>query len=161
MAYRCGKCGVTIEPGQKYFYWEPRYGPKQVRCKDHYPRQSELTTSKMSEVYAAVEAAEDSAQAYDGTDYTDYSALISSVLEVVEGVKEEYETAAEQFGGGGENQERAEALEGFIDELEGADFEGFDDWWGANCPEDAQEDAASAWREDMNSRLSEAVSTVP
>jgi hypothetical protein len=39
---RCGRpsCGRAIKPGDRYFYWEPRYGPRQLRCGEHYPRPS-------------------------------------------------------------------------------------------------------------------------
>jgi len=158
---KCGRCGEEILPGEKYFMWEPYSGPPGYRCYRHYPRQSELTTSKMSEVYSAIEAAEDWMGEYDGTDETDYNAQISQISEVVEQVQAEYEEAAQPFGGMGENQERAEMLEGFYSELEGADFEGFDDWWGSNCPDIVQEDAAQAWREDMNQRLSDVISNAP
>jgi hypothetical protein len=115
----------------------------------------------MSEVYAACESAEDSAQAYDGDSASDYNALISEVYEVAESIKSEYEDAAQQFGGAGENQERAEALDEFISELDNAEFEDFEDWWQVNCPDDMQADAATAWREDMQSRLTEILGSVP
>src|SRR5436853_7182846 len=53
----CGAigCGKEIQPGEAYFTWSFRYGGRQVRCLEHPPKQSELTQSKMSTVYAAIE----------------------------------------------------------------------------------------------------------
>lgn len=115
-AKRCGNCGREIQPGEKYFSFSFRYGGTQVRCKDHYPKQSELTQSKMSEVYSAVESAEDDmASAETVQDITD---AVEGVAGTVREVAEEYEAAAEPFGGQGENQERADELSGWADELE-------------------------------------------
>jgi hypothetical protein len=158
---KCGKCNLMIEPGENYFFWEPRYGGKQVRCYRHYPRQSEITTSKMSEVYAATEEAEDQASAYDGIEVSDFESMKQAVVDVITGVAEEYETAAEHFGGAGENAERAEALEAFSQEVDSVEFEEFNSWWGDNCPEDLEVDAQQAWREDMFSRLTEAMANTP
>jgi hypothetical protein len=160
---RCGRagCGEVIVPGEKYFFWEPRYGPKHVRCFRHFPKQSETTTSKMAEVYAATEEAEEWAQSYDGDLDGDYSAQMSQVAEIVEQVKSEYEDAAEHFGGTGVNQEMADSLDEFLAEVENAEFEGFEDWWESNCPEDNRVDAEVAWREDMGARLNEITGQVP
>src|SRR3954464_10047336 len=58
---RCGRygCGKVIEPGESYFQFSFRYGGTHYRCAEHRPRQSELTQSKMSAVYAAIEDAGD------------------------------------------------------------------------------------------------------
>jgi len=154
---KCGRagCGEEIVPGEKYFFWEPRYGPKHVRCYRHPPRQSETTTSKMSEVYAAVEDAQDWATGYDGIDVNDYEDQVGNVMSVVEEKKGEYEDAAGQFGGAGENADRAEELDQFYAELEGVDFDSFEEWKEAN------EDDADAWREDMTSRMTEVLDQAP
>jgi hypothetical protein len=158
--YTCGRCGNVIEPGEKYFFWEPRYGGKQIRCKDHYPRQSEMTTSKMSEVYAACEDAEDYAQAYAGSDAGDYMAQVTATAEKATEIADQYRDAAEHFGGAGENADRADELEGFASELESVDFPDFNDFW-QNIPDENEEDALTAWREECTNILTSAVSEVP
>ena len=55
----CGRCGEVIKPGEKYYTWAFRYGGSRFNCYRHHPRQSELTQSKMSGVYAAIESAQD------------------------------------------------------------------------------------------------------
>jgi hypothetical protein len=153
----CGRagCGEKVLPGEFYYFWEPRYGPKQVRCYRHYPRQSETTTSKMAEVYSAVEDSQDWAGQYDGIESSDYESQIESVMSVVEEVKGEYEEAAENFGNAGPSQEMADDLDQFYSELQNADFDSFDEWKEAN------EDDADAWREDMASRMTEALDQAP
>jgi hypothetical protein len=153
----CGRigCGLKIEVGENYFYWEPRYGPKSVRCYRHYPKQSETTTSKMADVYAATEDAQEWAQQNDGIEAVEYDAQIDAVRDVAEQVKGEYEEAAEQFGGAGENADRAEELDQFISELDNVDFEDFKEW------KESHEDDADAWREEQASAMNEALDQVP
>lgn len=55
----CGTCYKKIEAGESYFKWAFRFGGKHQNCAIHYPRPSQLTQSKMSEAYSAIEDAED------------------------------------------------------------------------------------------------------
>lgn len=114
----CGRCGKKIEPGESYFKFSFRYGGTHYRCSDHYPRQSELTQSKMSEVYAAIEAAEDSLPGVEALD--DIRSEVEQVGEVARQVVDEYREADEAFGGQGATQsaEMADELEGWAEELE-------------------------------------------
>lgn len=112
--YTCGRCGKKIEPGERYLSWSFRYGGKHFRCMEHRPRPSELTQSKMSSVYGAVESAEDELH---NTEFSELPSLVEQVQEVAQEVADEYREAAEPFGGEGENAERADELEGWADEL--------------------------------------------
>lgn len=112
----CGRCGAEIAPGQKYLQWSFRYGGTHYRCGEHRPRRSELTQSKMSAVYSAIEFAE--AELPNLTTVEDVRQLVHDVAETVEDVVQEYRDAAEPFGGQGENAERADELEGWQEELE-------------------------------------------
>lgn len=156
--YTCGRCGRKINPGEKYFFWEPRYGGKKIRCKDHYPRQSELTTSKMSEVYAAIEDVEDTlaSQTFAPDSEGDFTSLLANVAEVVTNVAEEYREAAEHFGGAGENAERADELESFAYSLESFDIQDPAAFW-EDHPDLAQEDAAREWVEYGREQVQEAL----
>jgi hypothetical protein len=113
----CGKCGDVIQPGEEYKKWSFRYGGTRYRCMKPgcSPRPSDLTQSKMAEVYAAIEGAEDE---LPGTDFDGIEDLVHGVAETVSEIAEEYREAAEPFGGEGENAERADELEGFADELQ-------------------------------------------
>lgn len=122
--YRCIRCREDILPGQERYEWSFRYGGtyrQHVSC--GYPKRSQLTQSKMGAVYDAIDEPWGDTQEEIATN-------LENAAEVVREVASEYEDAAEAFGGAGENQERAEALEAFADELgqakdevEGADKE--------------------------------------
>ena len=117
--YSCEWPGCSdreIKPGEEYHMWSFRYGGDHRMHASHgRPLPSMLTQSKMSTVYAAVEAFD-----LGGLETEDEiaSALADLGNEVGE-VASEYAEAAEAFGGAGENQERADELEGWASELEG------------------------------------------
>jgi hypothetical protein len=112
----CGRCSHVIAPGERYFQFSFRYGGTHYRCSEHYPRGSELTQSKLSAVYAAVEDAEDQLENFDLA--SDIEALVQGVADTVDEVAEEYREAAEPFQGQGENAERADELESWSYELQ-------------------------------------------
>jgi hypothetical protein len=113
----CGRCGKEIKPGEKYYSYSFRYGGTHYRCADHWPKRSELTQSKASEVFSAIEGCE--AELDGGLDtIDDIRTAVESVAEVARDVAAEYEEAAEYFGGEGENRERADMAEQFADECE-------------------------------------------
>lgn len=116
--YVCSRCGKPIEPGERFYYWDFRYGGTRRQHAHHgRPRRSQLTMSKMGDVYAAVEDVEDliSSEGWEGSDV---ESAMQELSEIAQQTKEEYETAAEPFGGAGPNMEHAEELESFVDSLE-------------------------------------------
>jgi hypothetical protein len=115
---RCGRCGADIVPGEEYFKWSFRYGGTRTNCHLHRPRPSELTQSKLSGIYAAVESAEDTLKS-EGLTVADIHEAVGQVAEVTEEVASEYEEAAEPFNYQGEHQERADELRDWGSELEG------------------------------------------
>lgn len=116
----CGAlgCGKEIPKGEEYYTWSFRYGGRQVRCLDHPPRPSDLTQSRMGEVYTAIEEAEKRLvdETFDSVE--DVKGVIEEVATVAREVADAYREAAENFGGGGPNAERADELEVWVDELE-------------------------------------------
>lgn len=123
--YTCSTCGKEIQPGEEFYYWDFRYGGTRRSHTSHgYPRRSQLTQSRMGEVYDAVESVE-ALIASDGWVYEDVESAIEELKGVVDEVKTSYEEAAEHFGGQGSNQERAEELEPFADALDQIDLEPF------------------------------------
>lgn len=129
----CDKCGQPIEKGQTYRHFKVgfRYGRKQVRCMkaECSPRQSELTTSKMSGVYAAIEGAEDVIASLRYSDPEDDTSSIKSAMEeageAIEEVADEYREANEASPTGyvfGEDlNERADELSNAAYELQSFD----------------------------------------
>jgi hypothetical protein len=120
--YQCVKCHKDILPGQERYEWSFRFGGtmrQHVSC--GYPRQSQLTQSKMGEIYAAQEAVEDLIAAGPGLfERSDLVAELENLSEVIGNVASEYEEAAENFGRSGENQERYEALDAYQSEIDQA-----------------------------------------
>lgn len=166
----CGAlgCGKEIQPGENYWTWSFRYGGRQVRCTEHPPKQSDMTQSKMGEVYAAVEEAEVDLVA--ATTIDDIKDAVQSVSEVAQQVVEEYREAAEHFGGQGENAERADELEGWADELGNFDPDtiGEDEFdedavgealsqemFGIDDPKALDGDDATKWRAALQEKLEE------
>lgn len=115
---RCGRigCGKVIQEGERYHTFGFRYGGTHYRCEPHYPRQSELTQSKMADVYAAIEDAEDALG--KAATVEDVTGMVGAVAEQVDTTAEEYREAAEPFGGQGDNAERADELEGWSSDLQ-------------------------------------------
>jgi hypothetical protein len=121
----CGKCHEQILPEQEYYSWAFRYGGRHFRhvaC--GYPPRSALTQSKIGEVYAAIESAEDELRAVLESGVAvgaedEVHAILELVGEEAARIAEEYRDAAENFGGAGENAERADELESYARECDG------------------------------------------
>lgn len=167
---KCGRvgCGHVIEVGETYYRFKFRFGGEQYRCKDHYPRSSELTNSKMSQVYAANEDLDDQLDHLTSED--EIMDALMTVAEQAEEVASEYREADEAFGGYGAtaNAERADEVEEWQNELAnfvpGTEVPDFDE--DAEPPEDDEEraeydrdrqeweDALDALREEVRELLS-------
>jgi hypothetical protein len=122
---QCNGCPDQVMPGQRYYSWSFRYGGRYFRhVKCGFPPRSMLTQSKIGDVYLAIENAEEELKAIreggvgiDAED--DVRSILESVAEEAERVAGEYRDAAENFGGGGENAERADELESYANECQG------------------------------------------
>lgn len=132
--YSCGKCSSNIEPKTKYYEWSFRYGGthrRHVAC--GRPRQSELTQSKMSSVYAAVESVEDAVEAAQkDNEISSLAEALRDAATSVEEVRDEYQSSLDgMFSQEGsvaqEMQEKIDALDSFADTLNSAadDVENF------------------------------------
>lgn len=194
---KCGRCGTEIKPsrdevqdGKKVRVLGDSYrwiqfnsfkggGGRHVRCAsyDCRFRQSDLTNSKMSGVYAAQETAEEAIDAWDGETSDDLQAILSECAEAAREVAEEYrESAANMesaFPGGSptidECNEKADEIDSWADELESVDFDDKpedDEDEDANEDEDGdkdeekkrkREEALEEWREGCREAAREAV----
>lgn len=123
--WECGKCRARIPVGEGYFWWKPRYGSRKVRCEKPECRftQADTTTSKMAEVYSAIDDATSQINDWDGESSDDLQSVMEECASAVRAVADEYESAAEAMNGAGEShQEKADELNSFADELENIDF---------------------------------------
>lgn len=150
--YRCVRCPDPIVSGETYFEWSFRYGGTHRQHTKHgSPRQSQLTQSKMSGVYAEVEAVED-LLGEDTYELDDLTGAIDNLASTVDEVAEEYRDAAEHFGGEGEQAERASELDDFSSTL------------GQFSPDefDAEgEESLEDWRERIKAEAEEALGECP
>ncbi len=123
----CGRCGDPLPKGCAYRHATPGFrGRKIKRCMKPECgfRQSELTTSKMAEVYAAQEDAEDNLN--PATCLEDIRQALDECADRCEEVANEYREAAEAMGGAGtEMEDKADEIESWCDELRSFDEEEF------------------------------------
>lgn len=134
-AWSCNKCGKTIAVGEERRTWAVGFrGRKQNRCMDcPAPLTSELESSAVADVYAAIEGVDfDSATCKD-----DLNEMISDITGAIDEVASDYESN-EMFEKNYDLQERAEVLQSASSELFGWDDslgdepeendEGYDEW---------------------------------
>jgi len=162
----CSMCRGAIYPGQSYHSWSFRYGGtyyQHAAC--GYPRRSQLTQSAMGEVYAAIEAAEETIANWNGDGLGDLTSAVEEVAAATESVIDQYREADEAFGGYGatESAERAEQLEGWKDELDGFypdDFSGEEPEEGEPRTED-QQDEFDTWVEEQRGEATDLLANCP
>jgi len=127
--YDCVKCSEKIRAKEPYYEWSFRYGGTYRQHQSHgRPKPSQLTQSKMSGVYSAIEGAEDDIAAADTAE--DISLALNTCADEVDAVKDEYQSSIdnlpEQFQSSTPIQEKVDALDEFISALQNAasDIEG-------------------------------------
>lgn len=130
----CEKCHTKIEVGEMYYKWEFRYGgahSQHVKC--GRPRPSQLTQSKMSGAYAALESAEDQLNAAGLDEPGDIASILNSCAEEIGNVADEYQEGIDNMPEGlqqgataQESEEKINNLNDFKDNLESvaSDIEG-------------------------------------
>ena len=125
---KCEKCGTPLPVGSayRYFYVGFRSNWKHVRCMAAAcaPKQSELESSKLAQVYAAMEDFEENLDGY--SDWDEIQSGLADLAQSVRDVAEEYREASEDENGNVFNtmaEERAEALDSAADEFEDIDVE--------------------------------------
>jgi|SRR5579859_2023094 len=123
--YPCVLCSETIKAGEKYYEWSFRYGGTKRQHQSHgSPKPSQLTQSKMSGAYAAIEAAEDAIQSAASVE--DLAAALNDCASEIENVSQEYQDGLDALpdglrdagGPGGETQEKIDALTSFAESLQ-------------------------------------------
>jgi chromosome segregation ATPase len=119
--YRCGRCSDPIKPGEKYYEWSFRYGGTHRQHESHgRPKNSQLTQSKMSGVYAAIESCEDALGSAETKE--DIESAVEDCVSEIESVRDEYQESLDNMPDGlrdanTEIPDKIEALESFASEL--------------------------------------------
>jgi hypothetical protein len=123
--YSCVRCSDTIKAGEKYYEWSFRYGGTRRQHQSHgMPKPSQLTQSKMSSAYAAIEAAEDAIAGAASVE--DLASALNDCASEIENVSQEYQDGLDSLpdglrdagGPGGETQEKIDALNEFAESLQ-------------------------------------------
>ena len=92
--YICEKCGKVIEPGTQYYSWKFNFGATHMQHAEHGPpRASQLTNSKMGEVYDAVSDFDVSSCESP----EDMKAALQSVADAARSVAEQYGESADNI----------------------------------------------------------------
>lgn len=130
--YTCDKCGTGIKPKDEYRSYKVGFRSRHVnrRCMkaECTPRSSELESSKLADVYAAIEDAED--QIVDGITVGDAESVLEELGSRIREVAEEYREASTDDNGTVFNtdaEERADALESVADEVSSYSCEPLDE----------------------------------
>jgi hypothetical protein len=167
--FPCNGCSEKIKPGQRYYTWAFRYGGKRRKHVEHgQPKPSELTQSKLSCVYAAVEAAQVAITSADTPD--DIASALNECASEVENVRSEYEDGLSNLpeglqaagGPGGQTQEKIDALQEFQDELEStaSDIESESESDEEESPAENEAEKKQEWIQELRSKAEDALSSL-
>jgi len=165
-AIKCKRCQREIKPGENYYHYTRRFsrigkGVRYTHCSEHRPRPTDLSSSPMAEIY---EAQEDAAKAIHAADNcADMMQAIEDLKSVVEDVKSRAEDSLENMpeglressDSGNTLQERIDALDSYISELENVSVEDTEPEEG----EDAEEGESTSL-EDARSECDNAIESL-
>lgn len=156
---KCSKCGETIRKDEPYVWWAfmvgGRGGPKIVRCgkAECQPKRSELTRSAY---YSALYDIQDT-HTFDALNADDLQSQRDEAVEALNGLKDETQekfdnmpSGLQEGDTGQQLQERVDALESAVSELEGIDISAFD----TEQPEKPEKPEKGESTDDFNTRVS-------
>jgi hypothetical protein len=120
----CSSCGVKIEIGQPYFWWQFAFAPKSIRCALHPPAPKDLTRSAFHSTLLGIQEED-----FTGpSDSSELESLRDDVVSQLEDLKSEIEgnlsnmpDSLQQGSTGELLQERIDALDEVISNLQGVD----------------------------------------
>jgi len=146
--WKCNSCGRKIAKGEEHRSWSVGFrGATQKRCMDcPAPKTSELESSMVSTVYAAMEDAD-----FDTAgNKEDLDAMIEDIKAAIDEVAGEYESG-EMFENNYDLQERVDLLRAAEEEL--------DNWADSleDEPETEDDEAYEKWLDDAVTAARDAV----
>ena len=114
---KCGRCEAKIVPGELYFYFAVGFrGVKQIRCKLHHPKQSELCGNKMSGAYAANENIEATLNDPHVT-ISDIASTLEDAAGEIEQVRDEYQDSYDNLPENFQQADQGQEIESNIEGL--------------------------------------------
>jgi len=150
---KCRRCGHEVEVGEPYKHAEPRFGPRLFWCKDHTPKRSETSSSKLGPVWDAMDEFDPSG--YESAD--ELTSAVQSIADTAREIGEEYQEGIDNMPEGlqeghvaEESREKVDALEAYADELE--QWEAEEDELDEDADEDERDDhdALASAREEAS-----------
>jgi len=123
-AYKCSKCGGDIKPGEKYYRIVAQFEPIRFRCRNCKPRQSELHSGYLADIYGIYEDLDDWENKY--TDnlsleaINELLAILSTDISILENMADEMEEKADNIEAYFTSSELADTLWNRADGARGA-----------------------------------------
>lgn len=168
----CSRCGKKIAAGQPYKWIKPRYGGRKVVCGSCQFRDSDLTSSKVGQVYDARDNALEEVKNWAPDDGADaLQDIAATAAAEIREVAEEYRSSAEAIRDrftesptADECDEKADEIESYADEIEGVDVDEFDEdevkreageEYEEENPKPNNEDKIPAWEEKRDDYIEE------
>ena len=145
----CSLCSKEIATGEPYYWWQFAFAPKSIRCDNHPPKPKDLTRSAFWGTLLGIQEED-----FSGAEDTDaVESLRDDVVSQLEDLKSEIEgnlsnmpDSLQQGSTGELLQERIDALDEAISNLQGVDCT-------AAEPDDDDDDEAK--QEQLDARLQE------
>ncbi len=117
----CGRCQKPIAAGDEYLWFQHAFRAKVIRCPQHYPSQSELTTSdKLARLYSIQEGFDTLLKEFHkATNADDVVSALESAEEEAREVAGEYNESADNIEEGfGHETSMSEEIRGKGDSCE-------------------------------------------
>jgi hypothetical protein len=157
---KCMKCSNVIHKGDPYQWIQGFRGPKKIICGTCVFTRSDMTNSKLAQVYDAFDDAYK--QLDDADEGTDLQSILDEVTQAVREVEDEYRSAADEyFNGGGPSAESADECDSCASELESIDvpeLHDFDKWEENELGDDSElddDEKHTAWSEWIQEQIGE------
>ena len=158
---KCSKCGCEIKAGDPYLYWAfmlgGRGGPKIKRCAkpECAPKPKDLTRSEFWQALYGLQEEKWEADTIEDLESIKDD-VVNQLQELLDSTQEKFDNMPEglqQGDSGNTLQERIDAVQGAIDELENVDIS-FEE------PEEYKEQALEGRIDEIRSELSDVIENV-
>jgi hypothetical protein len=162
---KCSRCGEEIAAGSPYVWWQFRFRGKTVRCgkAECGPKPADLTSS---EYQKAIYALHDNYK-FEGATLDDLESERDNAVSDIESLRDETQEkldnmpeGLQQGNSGTLLQERVDALESAVSDLENVEFDELDDAGEEDQSEDAKKQRLDEFLEGKRDELRQALSNL-
>lgn len=161
---KCSRCGEEIAVGSPYVWWQFRFRGKTVRCgkSECRPKPADLTSSEYQKAIYAIQE-----NKFEGITLDDLEAKRDDAVSDLESLRDETQEkldnmpeSLQQGNSGTLLQERVDALESAISDLENVEFDELDDSDEEDQSEEAKKERLDEHLETKRTELQEALSNL-